>query len=72
MKCINYLIKGKIVNTETLFPNLRIYLHNQRHSQLESTTMYWGALGRIKKKRIYLKGGLVSNASLLKSGQQTS
>ena len=25
--------------------------HNQKHSQLECTTMYWGALERRKKKR---------------------
>ena len=25
--------------------------HNQRHSQLEDTTMYWGSLGRRKRKK---------------------
>ena len=25
--------------------------HNQRHSQLGSTTMYWGALGRRRNER---------------------
>ena len=25
--------------------------HNQRHSQLEYTTMYWGALGRRRRRK---------------------
>ena len=29
--------------------------HNQRHSQLESTTIYLGALGRRRKKKVLLK-----------------
>ena len=26
--------------------------HNQRHSQLEYTNMYWGTLGKKKRKRL--------------------